>query len=157
MFGHVADMWQRLTDVFLAAARSAKATAADLAAVQAVLEQARLSLKLLRLFVAHGSPDYHKLPAVVQFFPILVARHRAMLEVRYAVPEEHKLSEEVDKYITWCNKIYVDAQSKEPLSFVHVYACVHIPVPACARVCVICVNMRKSPVGRIRIHISSSS
>eukprot|EP00729_Bicosta_minor_P023311 gene23311-26811_t len=120
MFGHVADMWQRLTDVFLAAARSAKATAADLAAVQAVLEQARLSLKLLRLFVAHGSPDYHKLPAVVQFFPILVARHRAMLEVRYAVPEEHKLSEEVDKYITWCNKIYVDAQSKEPLSFVHV-------------------------------------
>ena len=32
---------------------------------------------------------------------------------------------------------------------VHVYVCVHIPVPVCARVCVICVNMRKSPAGRI--------
>ena len=91
MFKFIAEQWQRLTDAFLMATRAAKATAGDLDAMQAVLEQARLSLKLLRLFVAHGCPDYHKLPALVQFIPALVARHRAVIEVRYVHISKNKL------------------------------------------------------------------
>jgi len=118
MFAYVMELWQRHTDQFLAASQTALSTPAQLAAVVSILEQARLALKLLRLFLSHGCPDFHLLPVVVQFVPALVARHKAMIELRCSVPDGHRIADEMNKYVVLCNKVYVDAQAKEPLSFV---------------------------------------
>lgn len=121
MFQTIRDLWLHTTDSFFTAVAAA-ASFAESDSLLDALELARLTLKLLRVLLAHGCPDYHSNVAVVEFTEALVMRHKTFIELRDALPggEDNLLSGSVDKSIVLCNKVYLEAQERQPISFVRV-------------------------------------